>query len=222
MRLWLQELLHNPSWGVQDSKRTPPTSCCSLQKPTGLFADHSRPPAAWGVARFSLYCTPQDGRTEREEYPTVLIVGLGGAGKAAATAAAYLGLDMILMNRDISKAEAVAESVKGTAGTVSVIPIEEFRAAFRNAGIVIYNIPTAIDSLHELDDDDFTPGQRKVIMEANYKDSSFDTGLISRMKTTNPLSEYVGGKTWLLYQAITGYEIFTGEKPDLTKMSAVI
>ena len=180
IRLWLQELLHNPSWGVQD------------------------------------------GRDEKEEYPKVLIIGLGGAGKAAAAAAASLGLDIILMNRNISKAEAVAESMKATAGIVSILPIEEFRAAFRNAGVIIYNIPAALTGLQELDDDDFAPGQRKVIMEANYKDPSFSPGFINRMKTANPLSEYVGGRTWLLYQAMTGYEIFTGEKPDLAKMSAVL
>ena len=152
----------------------------------------------------------------------MLIVGLGGAGKAAAAAAASLGLDIILMNRNISKAEAVAESMKATAGIVSILPIEEFRVAFRNVGVIIYNIPAALTGLQELDDDDFAPGQRKVIMEANYKDPSFSPGFISRMKTANPLSEYVGGRTWLLYQAMTGYEIFTGEKPDLAKMSAVL
>jgi shikimate 5-dehydrogenase len=209
IRLWLQELLHNPSWGVQDrEKRATPLAAGGGTHEVG------------GVLFES--CTPQDGRDEKEEYPKVLIVGLGGAGKAAATAAAYLGLDRILMNRDISKAEAVAESVKGTAGTVSVIPIEEFRASFRNAGIVIYNIPTAIDSLHELDDDDFTPGQRKVIMEANYKDSSFGKELLAKMHAANPLARYTGGKTWLLYQAVTGYEIFTGEKPDLAEMRDVL
>ena len=31
-----------------------------------------------------------------------------------------------------------------------------------------------------------------------------------------------GGKTWLLYQAATGYELFTGEKPDLKKMTDVL
>ena len=209
IRLWLQEILHTPSWGVQDrEKRATPLAAGGGTHEVG------------GVLFES--CTPQDGSDEKEEYPKVLIVGLGGAGKAAAAAAASLGLDIILMNRNISKAEAVAESMKATAGIVSILPIEEFRAAFRNVGVIIYNIPAALTGLQELDDDDFAPGQRKVIMEANYKDPSFSPGFISRMKTANPLSEYVGGRTWLLYQAMTGYEIFTGEKPDLAKMSAVL
>ena len=62
----------------------------------------------------------------------------------------------------------------------------------------------------------------KFILEANYKNPSFGKALIDRMKAKNPLLEYTSGRTWLLYQAVTGYEIFTGLKPDLAKMSAVI
>jgi shikimate 5-dehydrogenase len=36
----------------------------------------------------------------------------------------------------------------------------------------------------------------------------------------HPQIQYTGGKTWLLLQALTGYEIFTGQKPDLEKMAA--
>ena len=138
----------------------------------------------------------------------VLIVGLGGAGKAAAAAAESLGMEVIRMNRTIKDD--------------TVRPLDYFTECFREADIIIYNIPTAISALNELTDNDFTPGKPKFIMEANYKNPSFDEGLIDRMKKANPLAEYTGGRTWLLYQAVTGYEIFTGEKPDLAMMSDVL
>ena len=138
----------------------------------------------------------------------VLIVGLGGAGKAAAAAAESLGMEVIRMNRTIKDD--------------TVRPLDDFTECFREADIIIYNIPTAISALKELADSDFTPGKPKFIMEANYKNPSFDEGLIDRMKRANPLAEYTGGRTWLLYQAVTGYEIFTGEKPDLAMMSDVL
>ena len=138
----------------------------------------------------------------------VLIVGLGGAGKAAAAAAESLGMEVIRMNRTIKDD--------------TVRPLDDFTECFREADIIIYNIPTAISALNELTDSDFTPGKPKFIMEANYKNPSFDEGLIDRMKRANPLVEYTGGRTWLLYQAVTGYEIFTGEKPDLAMMSDVL
>ena len=138
----------------------------------------------------------------------VLIVGLGGAGKAAAAAAESLGMEVIRMNRTIKDD--------------TVRPLDDFTECFREADIIIYNIPTAISALNELTDSDFTPGKPKFIMEANYKNPSFDEALINRMKEANPLAEYTGGKTWLLYQAVTGYELFTGEKPDLANMSDVL
>ena len=137
-----------------------------------------------------------------------LIVGLGGAGKAAAAAAESLGMEVIRMNRTIKD-----ERTKS---------LSDFRECFREADIVIYNIPTAIPGLSGLTDEDFGAGKPKYILEANYKNPSFDEGFIRKMKKANPLAEYTSGKTWLLYQALTGYELFTGEKPDLGRMSAVL
>ena len=76
--------------------------------------------------------------------------------------------------------------------------------------------------MNELTESDFTPGKPKFIMEANYKNPSFDEAFVKRMKEANPLAEYTGGRTWLLYQAVTGYEIFTREMPDLKKMADVL
>ena len=197
VRMWLQE-------AAEGLKRTPPTSWAP-------------PPAARGVARFST--PPQPHNTAR-----VLIVGTGGAGKAAAVAAASLGMDLILMNRSMEKAEAVAKSVAAMdpAPAVEVRPLEDFRECFRTADIVIYNIPSAIPALAELSAEDFNPGHHKFILEANYKNPSFDKELIMKMMTANPEATCTKGTTWLLYQALTGYEIFTGEKPDLAPMSAVL
>ena len=139
---------------------------------------------------------------------SVRLVGMGGAGKAAAAAGESLGMKVIRMNRTVRDERTRA--------------LEDFRECFREADIIIYNIPTAIPALNELTDNDFNPGRAKFILEANYKNPSFDEALLERMKTANPIAGYTGGKTWLLYQAVTGYEIFTGEKPDLERMSDVL
>ena len=197
VRMWLAEI-------AEGLKRTPPTPmewAGSLKQSTGLFLNHSPIPAARGVARFSNPPQPP------QKFKT-LIVGLGGAGKAAAAAAESLGMEVIRMNRTIKDD--------------TTRPLDDFRECFREADIIIYNIPTAIPALNELADNDFAPGKPKFIMEANYKNPSFDKALINRMKEANPLAEYTGGKTWLLYQAVTGYELFTGEKPDLANMSDVL
>ena len=139
---------------------------------------------------------------------SVLIVGLGGAGKAAAAAAESLGIKVVRMNRTVRD-----EKTR---------PLDDFKECFKEADIIIYNIPTAIQAINELTDKDFKPGKPKFILEANYKDPSFGKEILAKMQTANPLARYTGGKTWLLYQAVTGYEIFTGEKPDLRKMADVL
>ena len=183
VRMWLSDV-------AEGLKRTPPTP-----------SSWAPPPAARGVARFS---SPQLHQTAVK----TLIVGLGGAGKAAAAAAESLGMEVIRMNRTIKD--------------VRTRPLSDFRECFREADIIIYNIPTAIPELYELTDEDFGAGRPKYILEANYRKPSFDEMLLQKMRTANPMAEYTSGKIWLLYQAVTGYEIFTGEKPDLRKMSDVL
>ena len=138
----------------------------------------------------------------------VLIVGTGGAGKAAAEAARSLGCEVILMNR--------------TQYSEEIRPLREFRDAFRDADIVIYNLPVRLAELNQLSREDFIEGKVKHILEANYRNPSFDKNLIQRLQAIHPQVEYTRGETWLLLQALTGYEIFTGEKPDLEKMAACI
>ena len=134
----------------------------------------------------------------------ILIVGLGGAGKAAAAAAESLGMDVIRMNRTVRDSQ--------------THPLDDFRKCFPKANIIIYNIPAAIPELKELTDSDFNEDKPKLILEANYKDPS----LRETMESFGSKAVYTGGETWLLYQAMTGYKILTGEKPDLTKMSDVL
>lgn len=161
----------------------------------------------------------------------VLIAGCGGAGKAAAIAAASLGMKVILMNRNMDKAKAVAESISqmSDAPTPEVRPLDDFRTCFRTSDIIIYNIPAAIPALSGLTDNDFRGSSqasgtysRKHILEANYKDPSFDKNLTDKAIKANPEIRFTKGSTWLVYQALTGYEIFTGEKPDLERISAVM
>lgn len=167
---------------------------------------------------------------EGQESVTVMIAGCGGAGKAAAIAAASLGLRVILLNRNMEKAEDIAASIRTMTGApeAEVRPLDDFRKCFRKADIIIYNIPTSIPALNELDETDFHGQSRteehrqKFILEANYKDPSFDNLLIDKMMNANPHIHYTRGQKWLLYQAVTGYRIFTGDTPNLTAMEAVI
>ena len=139
---------------------------------------------------------------------TVLIVGVGGAGKAAKAAAETMGYETTVINR--------------TQYNPEIKPLSAFREEFRKADIVIYNLPVRIPEVDMLTQEDLCPGKEKIVLEANYRNPSFDNGLIQRMIETNPHIRYIDGHEWLLQQAVTGYELFTGETPDCEAMKAVI
>ncbi len=168
------------------------------------------------------------------EKPQALIVGCGGAGRAAAVAAAEMGFDVALMNRDASKAQALASEMPEY-GFIAV-PMSDFKGSFKECELVIYTVPQAIDAIRELSIDDFagdnhnlasaqktdfggaagaseqqTPS--KVILEANYKTPAFSGAILDKLTYAGAL--YIPGKTWLINQAITGYGIMTGEQPSL-------
>ena len=213
VRMWLKEILNHPSIASSDARPGRVFANANTERQKGSPAERSEdgmPLGAVGKADWGMI------------HPTTLVVGCGGAGKAAAAAAVTLGMKAVLMNRNPERAARLAEDLAEAGLDAEARPMENFRTCFQEADIIIYNIPTAIPELTALTDEDFAPGRPKFIMEANYKDPSFDEALMEKMRQANPLAHYTGGRTWLLYQAWTGYEIFTGEKPDLERMSAVL
>lgn len=170
------------------------------EKRTPFATSSLLPPAARGGARFFHPLSDHE--------KTVLIVGAGGAGKAAKAAAEALEYETTVINR--------------TQYSLEIRPLSSFAEEFRKADIVIYNLPVRIPEIDMLTEADLCPGKEKVILEANYRTPSFDNGSIQRMVTMNPLIRYIDGREWLLQQAVTGYELFTGMAPDCEAMKAII
>ena len=95
----------------------------------------------------------------------VLVVGCGGAGKAAIVAAALMGFEVTVMNRSISRALGFVQALRerlsaggrgpagslaggssdGSAGSVKVLPIENFQSAVQENDILIYTAPAPLD-----------------------------------------------------------------------------
>ena len=122
-----------------------------------------------------------------------LVVGCGGAGRAAAVAALRLGCRVTLANRTPSRAAALAEELG-----CDWIPTEGI--ATLSPDLVIYTVPGPMDGFPEFPE--------AIILEANYRTPCLE----GRGKA------YISGLRWLLYQAVAGYEIFTGETPDAGAM----
>ena len=175
-----------------------------------------------GKAALDLYhsSTPLDKEILRiyGRRPKVLIVGCGGAGKAAAIAAGDLGMETILMNRTVEKAQSIASALPEYSFKIS--GTDDFKLLFKKSDIIIYTIPEKIDAISDLEPSDWQDkGEKgKIILEANYKKPSFDNSTLNMMYKTSPASTYLSGKLWLLFQG-EGYSIMTGETPDIVSMA---
>ena len=132
-----------------------------------------------------------------------LVVGAGGAGRAAVVAALRLGCRQVtVVNRTLEKSLALAAFAGGEGAGLEALP-----EAVREADLVLYTIPGPVP---ELALSDFSG---RILLEANYR-----TPCLSGL----PGCTYLSGKKWLLYQAVAGYGLFTGEEPDTSAMLRVL
>ena len=118
-----------------------------------------------------------------------------------------------------------------------VRPMEEFRECFAAADLILYTLPAPVADIASLTDSDFMPAGdrhgsgegaamnkavRKILVEANYRNPSFPPESIRRQTALHKGFTYIPGHRWLLYQAYAGYDLFTGEQPDLYAMGRAI
>jgi len=125
-----------------------------------------------------------------------LVMGTGGAARAAIVGAQKLGCQVTVAGRSADKVEALAQAF-GCRG----ISLEEVSPL--KPGLVIYTIPGGAP---------VPPGlnfAESVVLEAEYKRPAL---------SALPCKAYIPGQRWLLWQAAAGYELFTGEKPDMQNL----
>lgn len=150
--------------------------------------------------------------------PDALIVGCGGAGKAAAVAATDLGMQVTLMNRTVGKAEKIASDLPQYG--FGIRPLADFMEMFRKCDVIIYTLPGAIEAIGSLASG--KAGNIKIILEANYKTPAFSQGTIAQLRSVYRDVRYISGLRWLLHQAAGGYRLFTGEAPDFHAMEQAL
>ena len=140
------------------------------------------------------------------EKPAVLVAGCGGAGKAAALAASDLHLDVTVVNRSYDRAKSFCDAVGG----IKAEPFDQMAAVARKSDIIIYTLPVKADCF------DSVLLEGKMVLEANYRNPSF-----SPLKADVDFV-YVPGYEWLVQQALTGFGIMTGRKPEEKSLRALL
>lgn len=150
---------------------------------------------------------------------TALIVGCGGAGKAAAAAAVSLGYGkIILMNRTMEKAEELKEHFCEffaddlDPDDIELAPLSSLGSLFTSADLVIYNLPCPVDEIKDIKKEELS--KEIFVLEANYK-----TPCLEELKDR---CTYISGLNWIYNQAVVAYEVFTGAQPDEEAMKQAL
>ena len=125
-----------------------------------------------------------------------LVVGTGGAARAAVHAAQLLGCRVTVTGRSLTKAAALG---------CPAVSLEE--ASALKPDVIIYTLPGSAPVPEGL------PFAGAVVLEAEYR--------IPQLADV-PCRQYVSGRRWMLGQAAAGYGIFTGVAPSLEKMAKVL
>ncbi|MBO4635006.1 MAG: hypothetical protein J5669_06495 [Bacteroidales bacterium] len=127
-----------------------------------------------------------------------LVLGTGGAARAAVAAARRLGCSVTVAGRSLERAAALgcpAVSLSDTSGfcpdlVISTIPGEAMSSSI---------LPGLPGNLF----------RNAVVLEAEYKQPAL---------AQVSCRQYIHGRRWLLHQAIAGYSLFTGEPPSVQEM----
>ena len=132
-----------------------------------------------------------EGRTFEGD---VLVVGCGGAAKAAALAAADSGHNVIIANRDESRAIRFVAANIGRQGSASMLAIGlgMLEAVLHSVSFIIYCVPVAIPQLN----DGNLSG--KILFEANYRDAQYSAG---------HGYDYIPGEVWLKAQGDESFSL---------------
>ena len=140
------------------------------------------------------FCAPEE--------LTALVVGAGGAGKAAALAVKDMGMKVYFANRSSHAAKPFAEKIGA-----EYIPLDDIPLLLPKTHIIVYNLSMEIDPLKDIS------LEGKIVFEANYAHPNLNN---------KGAHIYIDGRYWLYNQAIPAFKLFTGEEPCTTAMAGVM
>ena len=131
-----------------------------------------------------------------------LVIGAGGAGKAAALAVKDMGMEVWYANRSSHAAKPFAEKIGAEYVELDKIPL-----ILEQTDLIVYNLSMLIPQLEGASLKD------KTVFEANYAHPNLaDKGA----------SKYIDGRYWLYNQAIPAFRLFTSQEPCTSAMKEVM
>ena len=132
-----------------------------------------------------------------------VVIGAGGAGRAAAYALIRVGCRVTIVNRTFERARETAERLGCEA-----LPFDRMKDALSGARLLV----SAVTTESSLIDPAFL-SRNMVVLDANYGRPSALVGDAGRAGC-----RLIDGREWLLDQAVPAFELFTGRAAPVTAM----
>ncbi len=159
---------------------------------------------------------------ERGGFPpegkSVLVLGAGGAARAAVFALADRGAGAVLIaNRTVERGDALAADVRGRSLDAESIPLGEARAASRRVDLIVNSTsmgmePGADAGLSPLDSDDINPDA--LVYDMVYTPQQ--TPLMEEARRAG--AKVLGGFWMLVYQGAAAFEMWTSREAPVDLM----
>lgn len=124
----------------------------------------------------------------------VLVVGCGGAAKAAALAAVDAGHNVFVANRDEQRAVRFVASNIGRSGSAVMLAVGlgMLESILPSVSFIIYCVPVALPQLND------ATLAGKTLFEANYRAAQYSAG---------NSYEYIPGEVWLKAQGVESFNL---------------
>lgn len=136
-----------------------------------------------------------------------LILGAGGAARAAAYAMQSIQAQTVILNRTGEHAQALAQTFGLDWVEYGKLDPQALKALVHKSDIIINTLPTGIQLIPEA-----YLEARHVVLDASYHDSVYFSASLSQKY------HFISGLYWLLHQGIPAYTLFTGIRPEAGPM----
>lgn len=127
---------------------------------------------------------------------SVLVLGAGGAARAAVCGLVKEGVKVTIANRTLIRAQKLADEF-----SCSYMSLDEIKLELINFDAIVNTVAVLPAQLNN-----FRALPHQLLLDASYAASPF----LGFYKENDP--RYISGKEWLIGQALEGFEYFTGNK----------
>lgn len=165
------------------------------------------------------YRSLQESAPEYDSGECIMVVGAGGAARAAAyTAARYGAVQFAIINRTPEKGRALAKLLSETASVAKSIYLplsrEDIKKALNECNVVIYSLPLDNTEFINAVSESEVFSEEKVLIDLRYLPAR--TAVMTAFEGKGGLA--FNGMLMLLHQAAFSFEYFTGQKAPFQVM----